>query len=119
MTYHITKIVNNSPKSVSLTNPVSPGDSSLTPALQSSTPKEAILVRKYDGSAADTYKQTVKSHLNIYTQKNNYCFWDDGESALRGIGENDTSDRLLFEGDGGKLTLFVKDDGSIYAEASN
>lgn len=117
MTYHISKIINNSPKSAVITNPaphteagwhdsrlVLPG--SYIPA----RPIEVNFIRQ---SGTISYEIAAKTALNIYTLKNNWCFWDNGNSALNGTADLAAENVNFYNGHGGNLVLTVNADGSV------
>jgi Papain-like cysteine protease AvrRpt2 len=98
MTYHIIRIVNDSPWAVVLTNPVTDRDTHIVPAsygdpaiagrLVPANPPKIETIK--DNTIA--YPAALKRALNIYTFKNNWCFWDngvEGVNTLIGAGEND------------------------------
>jgi hypothetical protein len=91
MVYHITKIVNNSPTSVVLTNPVAGRDRHLIAKNSLLAPPYPPKV-EYLNEAIVSYETVMGKALNIYTAKNNWCFWDNGSSDhLVGLGEGEGS----------------------------
>jgi hypothetical protein len=82
MTYHIPQIDNQSDRSVALTNPLtgtSKRDCVLILPKTLHKPDPAPEVNKIEGNP--TYTQATKTALNIYTKTDNYCFWDNTNSA--------------------------------------
>jgi hypothetical protein len=111
MAYHITVIANNSGKSIALTNPAYEKDSMLIPANgQPYKPERPVLVNKMDGNPS--YQQAVSAALNLYTFKDNYCFWDNTNSAVNGVGET-TGAIGAYNAKAGDLTITVNSDGSL------
>jgi hypothetical protein len=87
MAYHITKIINNSSKTVLLTNPKAERDTHLVPKNNSLSPPNPPLVESIRESNV-SYETAVTKALNIYTMQNNWCFWDNGSStALVGLAD--------------------------------
>jgi hypothetical protein len=85
MAYHIKKIINNSSKSVVLTNPVAERDTHLVTKNSSLRLGHSPLVPRINESNI-SYETAVTKALNIYTMKNNWCFWDNGSrTALVGL----------------------------------
>jgi hypothetical protein len=117
MTYHISKIINNSPKSAAITNPAphsSAGwqDSHLVlPGTY--VPERPIEVNFIRQSGTVSYPTAAKTALNIYTFVNNWCFWDNGNSALNGVADGATQDVSFYNGSGGNLVLTVNESGSV------
>jgi Papain-like cysteine protease AvrRpt2 len=115
MVYHITKIVNNSPKTAVLTNPVAARDRHVVTKHSWTIPPHPPKIEIIKDSNV-TYPTAMKKTLNIYTGKNNWCFWDNGVSGsgsgLIGIGEG--GDRFLFPTPPNtpKLVLNVSNDGT-------
>jgi hypothetical protein len=50
--------------------------------------------------------------LNIYTFKDNHCFWDNTNSTLNWVGENSPA-TLTYDASGGDIRLTVNSDGAI------
>jgi hypothetical protein len=118
MTYHITKIDNNSSKSAVITNPApksDPGwqDSRLVLPRSVYTPQRPIMVNFIEGAGDVPYKTAATSSLNIYTTANNWCFWDNGNSALNGVGESEPMNVNFYNGGGGDIKLTVREDGTV------
>jgi len=120
MAYHITLVTNNSSSSIAITNPAYEGDSMLvgpSPANNpgSSTgsnpykPKRPILVNKIPGNP--TYSQALPQANNIYTATDNYCFWDNENSALNGIGEK--GGKIVLNASAGNLEVTANADGTL------
>lgn len=120
MAYHITLVTNNSASSVAITNPAYEGDSMLVGAAPpnnpgSSTgsnpykPKRPILVNTIKGNP--TYSQALPQANNIYTATDNYCFWDNGNSAVNGIGEKGTN--IVLNASAGNLEVTVNANGTL------
>jgi hypothetical protein len=116
MTYHISKIFNKSSKSVAITNPATESDSRLIPATTLYTPKVFIAVNSITPKTGTVpYQDAAGTALNIYTASDNFCFWDNGNNALNGVGESNTSDNNIdyYNGPAGNLILTVNDNNSI------
>jgi len=109
MAYHITTIINQSDRSVALTNPApqtSAGwvDSRLVPANKSYSPERAILVNKTEG----VYNAVVSTALNIYTKLGNWCFWDN----VHAVKEGDATEVVWLHTTAGDLTLTIDASGT-------
>jgi hypothetical protein len=115
MTYHINQIDNNSNKSVALTNPAAnPNgrDSRITLPGVKYKPANAVMVNFIEQSTTVPYNQAVSTALNIYTKADNWCFWDDGDSQLLGVREDDPNINIsLYKGKGGNLKMTIAPDG--------
>jgi len=94
MVYHITKITNNSSKSVLLTNPKSERDTHLLAKNSSLVPDYPPKV-EYITESPVHYERAVKAALNIYTSIGNWCFWDNGKDTLVGLMEGGSSNVFL------------------------
>jgi hypothetical protein len=121
MTYHISQIVNNSAKSVAITNPASNPDGRddrITIRHTTYNPPNPIQVNFITNISPVTYQQAVLTALNAYTFLDNYCFWDNGSSALWGVGEDTPPPNNIkyYEGDGTYLRLIVNANGSLTFE---
>ena len=83
MSFHIDEFIDLSPKSVLLTNPVSPRDTHLLPVRGSMKPQYPPLINFLKASEIrlDRFDLLLKKALNIYTGTHNWCFWDFGEST--------------------------------------
>jgi hypothetical protein len=121
MVYTITKIVNNSPKAIVLTNPLREQDRHVVPA-DVLDPNEQPNIVVLDPPVKieiikdpTTYPTALKKALNIYTMKNNWCFWDSGvkdANVLIGAGEGEDKTLLGLPGGATKLELVVSKDGA-------
>jgi hypothetical protein len=112
MAYHITTIINNSDRSVALTNPApktSAGwaDSRLVPANESYSPERPILVNKTQGD----YNTVVSTALNIYTKLGNWCFWDNSSDEVDAVEEGTGSELVWLRATAGDLTLTIDASG--------
>jgi hypothetical protein len=112
--FHITKIVNNSSKTVVLTNPVAGRDRHVVTKHSWVIPPHAPKIEVIKSNPA-SYADALKKALNIYTSKNNWCFWDNGgsgsSSALIGIGEG--GGKFIFDTpDAEKVVLNISNDGT-------
>jgi hypothetical protein len=115
MAYHITLIMNRSKSAIALTNPATEADSKLVAPGDSYKPKRPVLVNKIDGNP--TYSEAATKALNIYTYTNNYCFWDNTNSAVNGVGEHGGT--IAFNASAGDLDITVNADGTLtFAKAS-
>jgi hypothetical protein len=115
MAYHITVVTNNSSSSVALTNPAYEGDSKLIgPSVGGNpstyTPKRPVLINKISGNP--TYASAMPVAVNIYTVKDNYCFWDNTNSAINGIGEATGAIQPL-NASAGDIQMTINADGTI------
>jgi hypothetical protein len=121
MAYHITLVTNNSNSSIAITNPAYEGDSMLVgPAPANNpgssagcnpyTPSRPILVNKISGNPA--YTEALPKANNIYTYADNYCFWDNTNSAVNGVGEKGT-DKIAFNASAGDLQITVLTSGTL------
>jgi hypothetical protein len=113
MTYHIPQIDNQSDRSVALTNPLtgtSKRDCVLILPKTPYKPENAPEVNKISGNP--TYTEATKTALNIYTKTDNYCFWDNGNSACDWRGENSTTTDT-YNASGGNLKLTINPNGTI------
>ena len=107
MDYHITKIVNNSPRSVVLTNPAAPRDRHFLAANSSVVPANSPKVN-FIADDSVPYAVAVKTALNVYTIKDNWCFWDDGGSDhLMALGEAEGHVKLFTKDNSTKLELVI------------
>ena len=109
MTYNITQITDKSDRSAALTNPVTSRDAVLVfPYIvyRSENPPEVNAI-----SGNPTYAEAAATALNIYTKTDNYCFWDNTNSAVQWVGQNGgTGSYNIGAGD---LNLIINPDGSI------
>jgi hypothetical protein len=116
MAYHITLVTNNSSSSIAITNPAYEGDSMLVGPGSNTlyVPKRPILVNKMEGNPS--YGEAVPTANNIYTYADNYCFWDNTNSAVNGFGEKGS--KISFNMSAGNLQITVNPDGSLtFAQA--
>jgi len=111
MAYHITLVTNQSTSSIAITNPAAGRDSKLVgPGPNTTyTPQYPILVNTIGGNP--NYLQAIETANNIYTVSDNYCFWDNGNSAVNGIGEK--GGKISFNASAGNLTITVNADGTL------
>lgn len=109
MAYHITLVNNQSNNSVAVTNPAYEADSMLVGPGKSYTPNRPILVNKISGNPS--YLQALGTANNIYTYADNYCFWDNGNSAVNGVGEKGTT--IAFNMSAGNLQITVNANGTL------
>lgn len=107
MAYHITTIINNSDRSVALTNPKSTRDAHLVPAKESYSPERPILVNQTEGD----YHSVVSTALNIYTKEGNWCFWDNDPNQVQAVKEGDEDVVVWLKSVAGDLTLTIDDKG--------
>jgi hypothetical protein len=121
MAYHITLVVNKSTSSIAITNPANEGDSMLVGPVDFSEnnpykPQRPILVNKIGGNP--TYTEAITEAINIYTSSDNYCFWDNENSSVNGIGQNN-GDKIVFNMSAGNLEITITPDGElIFSSAS-
>jgi hypothetical protein len=121
MVYNITKIFNNSPQAVVLTSPVREQDRHVVPAdVEDPSQQPNIVVPdppvkiEIIKDNTVTYPTALKKALNIYTLKNNWCFWDNGDkgvNVLIGAGEGEDKILLPLPPNTTKLELFVSLEG--------
>jgi hypothetical protein len=112
MAYHIKKIFNYSPKSVVLTNPKALRDRHLVTKGTTLLLEHPPLVESIKESDVP-YETAVTKALNIYTMKNNWCFWDNGSStALFRLGEGEASYTTFVTDSPTDLKLTVDYDGT-------
>ena len=98
MAYNITRIINNSSKSVILTNPVAERDTHLVTKNSSLRLEYKPLIESIREKTV-FYETAVTKTLNIYTMKNNWCFWDNGSNTA-----------LLLLGEGGEMHVTLVTD---------
>lgn len=110
MAYHITLIANNSKSSVAITNPAATRDAKLVGPSTQYSPERPILVNKIDGNP--NYLQAIDTAVNIYTNKDNYCFWDNTNSAVNGMGQS-TGAIAPYNASAGDLQIVVNADGTL------
>jgi len=116
MAYHITLVTNHSNRSIAITNPATEADSKLVGPNSTYVPKRPILVNKLEGNP--TYAEAITKAINMYTKTDNYCFWDNTNSAVNGIGENGGT--IAFNSSAGNLDITVKADGTLsFARAAS
>lgn len=116
MAYHITLITNNSASSVAVTNPAYEADSVLIgpagfKANNPYKPQRPILVNKITGNPS--YDSTIATANNLYTVADNYSFWDNGNSAVNGIGQNGGGAINFLNTSAGNLQITVNKDGTL------
>ncbi|HYW44104.1 MAG TPA: hypothetical protein VE959_14675 [Bryobacteraceae bacterium] len=75
------------------------------------SPKRPILVNTIKGNP--TYSQAVVTANNIYTSADNYCFWDNGNSAVNGIGEKSGNIINFLNTGAGNLEITVNSNGTL------
>jgi len=120
MAYHITLVTNTSNSSIAITNPAYEGDSMLVgpapannpgsgPGSNPYTPSRPILVNKISGNPS--YADALPKANNIYTFADNYCFWDNTNSAVNGIGEKGT--KIAYNASAGDLQITVQANGTL------
>jgi hypothetical protein len=85
MAYHITLVTNNSSSSIAITNPAYEADSRLVGPNTPYPPTRPIVINAIKGNP--NYAGAMDSANNIYTVTDNYCFWDNTNSAINGVGE--------------------------------
>jgi hypothetical protein len=107
MAYHITTIINNSDRSVALTNPKSTRDAHLVPAKESYSPERPILVNQTKGDC----HSVVSIALNIYTKEGNWCFWDNDPNEVYALKDGEKNPVVWLEAEAGDLTLTIDDEG--------
>jgi hypothetical protein len=65
-----------------------------------------------------SYGTALRTANNIYTSSDNYCFWDNQNSAINGTGEKGS--KISFNMSAGNLQITVNADGSLtFAQASS
>jgi Papain-like cysteine protease AvrRpt2 len=120
MVFNIVKIVNDSTKTVVLTNPLREQDRYVVPAFDYVSENPGVVVPdppvKIGVIKNNTiaYPAALKEALNIYTLKNNWCFWDSGVKGandLIGAGEGEDKSLLHLPANTTNLELFVSDYG--------
>ena len=109
MAYHITLVSNNSSSSIAITNPAYEADSRLVGPKSNYSPQRPILVNTIKGNP--TYQQAMGQANNIYTFSDNFCFWDNGNSAVNGVGEKGGTINL--NASAGNLQVTVNADGTL------
>jgi len=115
MAYHITLITNNSSSSISMTNPANEGDSRLIGPNSTYAPSRPVLINKMSGNP--TYEQALPVANNIYTLVDNFCFWDNTNSAVNGTGEKGST--INFNHSAADLQITVDSKGYLnFAVAS-
>lgn len=84
MSYHISLFKNESSHNVVTANPVCNGDTYFIQAAGERIPGKNVLIETGNWSTYDA----AFPHANfIYVGSNAYCFWDDGESQIKGSSE--------------------------------
>jgi hypothetical protein len=73
-------------------------------------PEHAPEVNKIEGNP--NYTKAAATALNIYTKTDNYCFWDNTDSAVNWLGEN-SSTIQSYNASGGDLKLIINSNGTI------
>lgn len=109
MAYHITLVTNSSRSSVAITNPAHEADSKLVGPGLPYKPERPILVNKIGGNP--TYAEAIAQAVNIYTRKDNYCFWDNTNSSVNGIGEQGGT--IAYNASAGNIEITVNADGTL------
>jgi hypothetical protein len=122
MVYTIVRIVNNSPKAAVFTNPVRGRDRHVVPAVPTNVeqdpdanivvPDPPVQIEVIKNPT--TYPTALEKALNIYTLKNNWCFWDSGVKGandLIGAGEGEDKSLLHLPANTTKLELVVSAHG--------
>jgi Papain-like cysteine protease AvrRpt2 len=122
MVYHITRIVNNSPKAIVLTNPVRDRDRHVVHGNNDDADKNPVYVVPDHPPKIEVIKTNIvdyptalKKTLNIYTAENNWCFWDTGEknaNTLIAVGEGQDKILLNIPPNTENLELVVSKEGS-------
>ena len=116
MDYHITLVTNNSASSIAITNPAYAADSRLVGPNAPYVPQRPILVNTMSGNP--TYQAAISTAINIYTYSDNYCFWDNTNSAINGIGEKGST--IGFNMPAGNLQITINADGTLtFAQAGS
>ncbi|HEX4771533.1 MAG TPA: hypothetical protein VH351_11910 [Bryobacteraceae bacterium] len=116
MAYHITLVTNNSSSSIALTNPAYEADSRLVGPNRPYVPERPILVNTMGGNPR--YLDAIGTAVNIYSNTDNYCFWDNTNSAINGIGEKGSP--LGFNMSAGNLQITINADGTLaFAQANS
>ena len=110
MAYHITLVVNNSDRSIAITNPVYEADSKLVLPQQKYTPQRPILIDTMAGNP--TYVEAAAKANNIYTKADNYCFWDNTNSAIDSLGQN-SRNTTTYNAGAGNILVLVNEDGTL------
>jgi hypothetical protein len=121
MTYHISQINNQSSKSAAIVNPHSnPNGRDSRIILPGTTynPEHPIEVNFIRGTGTVTYNQAAPVALNIYTEKNNWFFWDNGDSALNGVGEDSATNISFYNGPGGNLVMTIDNSANVAFKAA-
>src|SRR5436190_1750373 len=111
MAYHITLVTNNSTSSIAITNPAYEADSVLVGPGPNNpyVPKRPILVNVMPGNPS--YVDAIGTANNIYTYSDNYCFWDNTNSAINGVGQKGS--KISFNMPAGNLQITVNADGTL------
>ena len=116
MAYHITLITTKSASSIAITNPAHEADSVLIANGSAYVPKRPILINKIPGNP--TYADALSQAVNIYTFTDNYCFWDNTNSSVNGIGQKGGA-IPAFNMSAGDLQITVSPTGTItFAKAT-
>jgi hypothetical protein len=110
MVYHITKIVNNSSKTIVLTNPVAQRDRHVVTKNSWTIPPHPPKIEIIKDNTV-SYPTALKKALNIYTSKNNWCFWDNGAAGLLGIGDNGDPLKFPTPPNVTRVVLKISEDG--------
>ena len=110
MTYTITKVINNSSKSVLLTNPKSERDTYLLAKNSSRVPSPLAEIQHITEKNIP-YEMAIKRALNIYTASDNWCFWDNGRDTLVGCGEKDEDEIIFLAHSATNLHLIINENG--------
>ena len=116
MAYHITLVTNNSASSIAITNPAYEGDSRLVAPHGPYVPQRPILLNAMAGNPR--YLDAIATAINIYTYNDNYCFWDNTNSAINGVGEKGST--IGFNMSAGNLQITINADGTLsFAQAGS
>ncbi|HEY6292298.1 MAG TPA: hypothetical protein VI455_12175 [Terriglobia bacterium] len=94
---------------MAITNPHYEGDSKLVGAAASYVPDRPILINKIKGNPS--YASAISEANNFYTATDNYCFWDNGNSAVNGVGEKGGT--IVFNSPAGNLQVTVNANGTL------
>ncbi|MEO8131869.1 MAG: hypothetical protein ABI822_32545, partial [Bryobacteraceae bacterium] len=110
MAYHITLVTNKSNSSIAITNPAYEADSKLVANGAAYVPKRPILVNKIPGNPS--YADALTQAVNIYTSTDNYCFWDNTNSSVNGVGQKGGA-IPAFNMSAGNLQITINPNGTL------
>jgi len=111
MAYHITTFVNKSVSDSVTANPAATRDTYFLNPGDGLNPDNPPLLNK---GVFKSYMEAFPSANWIYTGVKTYAFWDNGNSQINGVTQQDPGIvQALYEAPAGDLSLTINADGSI------